>query len=214
MKRQKPSSARSSAKAGNPAKSSRTGRRWTTRGVIWIIVTMLVGSGVLRLGNDTGWAIANGLSAEARDEPATGPENCGPAPDVAEVLQMLQQRENKITEREQAIADRAQALAVSEAAIKRQLAALSDARKSLEETIAYSKTANEQDVARLTAVYENMKAKEAAPLFAAMEPEFAAGFLGRMRPESAAAILARLDPEVAYSVSVLLAGRNALAPTQ
>ena len=46
----------------------------------------------------------------------------------------------------------------------------------------------------------------------AMEPDFAAGFLGRMRPDAAAAVMAGLTPETAYSISVILAGRNATAP--
>ncbi len=45
-----------------------------------------------------------------------------------------------------------------------------------------------------------------------MAPEFAAGFLGRMRPDAAAAVLAGLKPDKAYSISVMIAGRNATAP--
>ena len=78
--------------------------------------------------------------------------------------------------------------------------------------MAYADTAAEGDLARLTAVYENMKPKDAAALFEEMDPDFAAGFLGRMRADSAAGIMAGLSPPVAYSVSVLLAGRNANVP--
>jgi flagellar motility protein MotE (MotC chaperone) len=45
-----------------------------------------------------------------------------------------------------------------------------------------------------------------------MDPDFAAGFLGRMRPAAAAGIMAGLSPQKAYTISVLLAGRNAQAP--
>jgi flagellar motility protein MotE (MotC chaperone) len=45
-----------------------------------------------------------------------------------------------------------------------------------------------------------------------MDPEFAAGFLSRMQPAAAAAVLAGMAPDSAYSISVLIAGRNALAP--
>ena len=67
----------------------------------------------------------------------------------------------------------------------------------------------EDDLVQLTSVYENMKPKEAALLFERMSPDFAAGFLGRMRPEDAAAIMSGLPPELGYSISVLLASRNA-----
>lgn len=45
-----------------------------------------------------------------------------------------------------------------------------------------------------------------------MDPGFAAGFLGRMRPEAAAGIMTGLSPETAYTISVVLAGRNADVP--
>jgi flagellar motility protein MotE (MotC chaperone) len=47
-----------------------------------------------------------------------------------------------------------------------------------------------------------------------MSPEFAAGFLGRMAPEAAAAILSGMSAEAAYGISVIVAGRNANAPTE
>jgi flagellar motility protein MotE (MotC chaperone) len=80
--------------------------------------------------------------------------------------------------------------------------------------MAQSEVAAEDDLSRLTSVYENMKPKEATEVFARMAPEFAAGFLGRMRPDAAALILSGLDPDKAYSISVLLAGRNANAPVE
>jgi flagellar motility protein MotE (MotC chaperone) len=35
-----------------------------------------------------------------------------------------------------------------------------------------------------------------------------------MRPEAAAAVMTDLEPEAAYTISAVLAGRNALAPTE
>ena len=57
-----------------------------------------------------------------------------------------------------------------------------------------------------------MDAGDAAALFTQMDPSFAAGFLGRMQSDAAAGVLAELDPAVAYSISVLLATRNATPP--
>jgi flagellar motility protein MotE (MotC chaperone) len=47
-----------------------------------------------------------------------------------------------------------------------------------------------------------------------MAPEFAAGFLGRMKPDAAAAILGGMTANKAYAVTILLASRNAGAPTE
>jgi flagellar motility protein MotE (MotC chaperone) len=94
------------------------------------------------------------------------------------------------------------------------MTALKEAETSLTATMALASSAAEDDLTQLTAVYENMKPKEAAQVFAAMDPKFAAGFLGRMRTDAAAAIMAGLEPDTAYAISVLLAGRNAAAPTE
>ena len=106
-----------------------------------------------------------------------------------------------------------EALQNAEAEIAVQLQALQQAEADLTATIALADSAAETDLAQLTTVYENMKPKEAADLFAEMSPPFAAGFLGMMRPDSAAQIMTELEPEVAYSFSVVLAGRNAAVPT-
>jgi flagellar motility protein MotE (MotC chaperone) len=104
------------------------------------------------------------------------------------------------------------ALDLAEAAITARLADLATAEADLKATLSLADGAAENDLARLTAVYESMKPADAAALFTAMAPEFAAGFLGRMRPETAAAVLSGMAPETAYSISALIAGRNALVP--
>jgi flagellar motility protein MotE (MotC chaperone) len=212
-KREARNSESATAKPQATAPKPKKPRRRGARGVLWIIALMLAMSGLLRLGGESGRAIASGL-ATAVIEPTQDNEGCTPPADVAEVLVLLQARDAAVSAREAAVADRMQALAVAEAQIAKNMAALQDAEASLEATMALASTAAEDDLSRLTSVYENMKAKEAAPLFAAMAPQFAAGFLGRMRPDAAAAILAKLDPEAAYSISVLLAGRNAGVPTE
>jgi flagellar motility protein MotE (MotC chaperone) len=184
------------------------------RGILWLLATGFLLSGLLRLGGETGFAIASGLATAVSAGADSASVDCPPPPDIAEVLALLQDRESLIDAREAALADRMQALAVAETRIADSLAALEAAESSMEATMALASSAAEDDLARLTTVYENMKPKDAAPLFAAMAPEFAAGFLGRMRPDAAAAILAGLDPEAAYSISVLLAGRNSEAPTE
>jgi flagellar motility protein MotE (MotC chaperone) len=208
--RKTPAGKTAAAPGGKPAKPR---RRRGARGILWAIALMLAMSGLLRLGGETGRAIASGLASEDLSA-AAGPESCDPPADVAEVLALLQSREAELSERETRLKNRTQALAVAEAQIAKNMAALEEAEASLEATMALASTAAEDDLSRLTAVYENMKPKEAAPLFETMDPQFAAGFLGRMRPDAAAEIMARLAPETAYSISVLLAGRNAWVPTE
>mgnify|MGYP001818416089 CR=1 FL=1 len=188
-------------------------RRRGGRSVLLAIALMLGLSGVLRLGNEAGSAFASGSEAIEPDASASE-ATCTTPDDIAAVLVLLDERETRVATRESDLADRVQALAVAETQIQRNMAALEEAETRLAATMARASTAAEEDLERLTAVYENMKPKQAAPVFAAMDPQFAAGFLGRMRPDVAAAILAGLEPEAAYAISALLAGRNANAPTE
>lgn len=200
--------------AGTRARGPKRRPRRGGRSVLLVISLMLGMSGLLRLGTQAGSAFANGT--EPVDHAATGTEAvaCETPDDIAGVLVLLKERETRVTAREAELEDRLQALAVAEAQIARNMAALEEAETRLSATMAHASTAAEDDIQRLTTVYENMKPKQAAPVFAAMDPKFAAGFLGRMRPDVAAAILAGLEPETAYAISALLAGRNADAPTE
>lgn len=193
---------------------TRKRRRRTGRGALWVIAMMLATSGLLRFGGETGRAIASELTATGHDATPTEAHSTETPEDVAAVLELLREREARIAVREAAIEDRMQALAIAEDQVSRNLAELERVEAELKGTMALASTAAENDLARLTTVYENMKPKDAAPVFAAMDPQFAAGFLGRMRPDAAAAIMAGLEPEAAYTISVLLAGRNARVPTE
>ncbi|MFW2543204.1 MotE family protein [Primorskyibacter sp. 2E107] len=134
--------------------------------------------------------------------------------DVMPLIEALNKREARVEQREEDIEVRMQALSLAEQEIDRKLAELQDAETKLRSTLALAQTAAEDDLTRLTEVYANMKPKQAAALFEEMDPEFAAGFLGRMRANSAAAIMAGLTPGAAYTISVVLAGRNANVPKE
>lgn len=172
------------------------------------IAGLLMISGVIRVGL--------GITGARALETDVAPKVAVPASDAANMalLASLQEREKRLSGVEAQLADRQQAMALAEKTIDAKLAALKEAESALSATIARAETASEDDLAKLTAVYEKMKPAEAAALFETMAPEFAAGFLGRMRPEAAAGILAGLSPKAAYAMSVLLAGRNAKVPKQ
>lgn len=181
-------------------------RRLKGRGVLALIAATLAGAGVLRIG-----AGAMAL-AEAPAEIAEAPQP--PAPDSAALLEALRLRSAQLDRREQELADREQAAALAGVQIDGKLRQLTEAEDRLASTLAMADRAADKDVMQLVAMYEAMKSKQAALLFEQMPPEFAAGFLGRMQPGPAGAVLADMDPKAAYAVSVILAGRNAMAPQQ
>lgn len=187
-----------------------TSPRKTGRRVLPVIAALLLGSALLRTAIGANEAIAEDRVHQFTNtvEPAV----CETPADLQNLVAALQSREERLDEREKQMRARMQALAVADQEIEAKLARLSDAEDRLRGTLALADTAAEDDIARLVAVYEVMKPKEAATLFEEMSPEFAAGFLGRMRPEAAAGVLAGLTPQAAYSLSVILAGRNATVP--
>ena len=186
------------------------------RSALVLIAGFFLASGLLRLGSGTGSAIAREVEALRHTEEAEvlAPQICESGDGIGELLAAIKARETRIAEQEDAVANRMQALSVAEVSMKRNLAALIEAENNLKATMALADTAAEDDLSRLTAVYESMKSKDAVPLFEEMDPQFSAGFLGRMRPDAAASIFAGLTPAKAYTISVILAGRNANVPTK
>lgn len=194
---------------------SQTRRKRTGRGALWIIAGLLLTSAGIRLATGTGTALAREMEELVAEKPmAAEALECTPTDKVATVLRALNARQFDLDAREGALADRISALNLAEQEIQKNLTALQSAEEKLADTLSLADEAAESDLARLTAVYENMKPKEAASLFEEMSPDFAAGFLGRMRPDAAAAVMAGLSPPAAYTISVILAGRNANVPTE
>ncbi|MEO9696444.1 MAG: hypothetical protein ABJF86_00145 [Tateyamaria sp.] len=189
----------------------------TGRGTNFLIASLLLGSAILRIALSAGTAVAETDFPDQLILPNTLAKS-DLAQDVVDqdrittVLSAVREREKRVEERENQIDIRKKALDVALVEIERRLDALKLAEERLGATLAHAETAAEDDLARLTSVYENMKPKEAAALFEAMEPEFSAGFLARMRPDVAAKIMSGLEPQSAYSISAVLAGRNAQVP--
>lgn len=189
-------------------------KRAGNRKSLWIIAALLVVSGLVRFSIGPGQALAKEVAALTPDQSEAAEQSCENDPVTAEILAVLSERENAVAERERIIGDRQQSISFAEIEIQKNLRALEAAENSLSATMNRARTASEEDLSRLTAVYENMKPKDASVLFEQMAPQFAAGFVARMRPDAAAKIMTGLNPERAYSISVILAGRNALTPTE
>lgn len=186
-------------------------------GTLWVVAGLLAASAALRLSGETGQAIAREmapLAADMAEKADGGAKAHNEDVEISSLLASLRKRSSELDARERQLEDWERALEISNQEVDEKLAALIDAEENLRETLALADGASEEDLARLTSVYEAMKPKEAAPLFEEMTPDFAAGFLGRMRPDAAAKIMASMDASAAYAVSVILAGRNATVPKE
>jgi len=195
------------------------------RGAVLTIAGILITSALLRMSGGATEAFAQVTNqplepdAQKEDEaiasvntPSTQAELLGTRSEISKFLDALIEREKRVKTLETQIALRKKALQIADQEINKRIENLEKAERNLRKTLALADGAAENDLAKLTTVYENMKPKDASALFSAMEPDFAAGFLGRMRPDAAAAIMAGLPPDIAYSISVILAGRNANVP--
>lgn len=199
------------------------------RGSVTIIAVLLLSSASIRLLTSGSEAFAQDSQLPTTQTPA--PESwdrkiseeapiSAPLPtlsltdedEISALISALREREAQVSEREKKLEMRLRALSVADAEIEKRLNNLSETEQKLRATLSLADEASEKDILNLTSVYENMKPAEAAELFEQMEPNFAAGFLGRMRPEAAASVLSGLSPQIAYSISVILAGRNANVP--
>ena len=182
-----------------------------------VILLCFLGSGLIRVW-ESGAAIAQeiGEMAAAEDPPeqAMAAQVCPPQLEPQSLLDAIREREAQLDAREERLNNREQVLRVSRLKVDEQLSALEEAERKLAETMSIADEAAEKDIARLTVVYENMKPKEAAKIFETMDVNFAAGFLIRMSPDAAAGILSNLESDAAYNISVVMAGRNARAPTE
>lgn len=191
-----------------PWRKTTPGPRKRRRGMLPALACIFALAAIVRFGDGMGTIFAFASAQNSSGDDAS----CSADEGTLSLMNALRERERKVANQEGVIADRMRALELADKRVQERLAALTAAEKELAATVTIADKAAEQDVARLVTVYETMKPKEAAPLFAAMSPEFASGFLSRMRPEAAAAIFAHLDPETAYAISVIVAGRNAGAP--
>lgn len=150
--------------------------------------------------------------AEASDpDPITS--LAGPTAPIRAALDEVTALRDRLAAREAELDDRERAVEAAQVLVEQRLAELEAAEIRLEALIQTSDSAAEGDLARLTQVYETMDPAHTAALFAQMDPNFSAGFLTRMTPASSAAVMSELDPATAYAISVVIATRNAAAPT-
>lgn len=188
-------------------------RRSLTRPLM-VVAIMLVGSAAIRVSEGIGPVMATTKAAIAAG--SSEPMSCPTEPELDLLHKSLVAREAELIDQAKVVVARETEVQAAEEELARLRAEFDAAQEELREAEADFKkryrtaeTASEADILQLVAVYEAMKPKEAAKVFEAMSPEFASGFLREMPTDTAAAILASLAPEFAYSVSVLMAGRNA-----
>lgn len=196
--------------------SSKTRKRRPLKISLSLVATVLISSALLRFSSDAGQAMARNIEEDEAIKTSNEINEFTIIEDegLRRMMISLQERKAKLDRREEMINKRLKTLEAVDAEVTNKLQEITNTEEQLRQMLTIADKAAEEDILRLTQVYENMKPKEAAKLFEEMDPNFAAGFLGRMRPDAAAAIMAGLTAEAANLYSVILAGRNAVVPSE
>jgi flagellar motility protein MotE (MotC chaperone) len=131
---------------------------------------------------------------------------------LADVAAQLRAREAAVAELESSLAVREAALQTLQIQLDGELQRLEAYRDELQGLAEAILVKDEEDVAALVKVYENMKAKAAAAVFDGLETEVLLSIARHMREQKLAAILAHMSPPRARIVTAELASPTPIPP--
>ncbi len=126
-------------------------------------------------------------------------------------LQDLAARRGQLDAREKALETSAGMLAAGEKRVDEKIAELKEIQATLQSLL---KTYDEQETAKLKSlvkIYENMKAKDAAPIFEKLDMDTLLDIVERMKEAKVAPVLARMSPAKAKEVTDELARRHQIS---
>ena len=126
-------------------------------------------------------------------------------------LQELAQRREQLDAREKELDTRAGLLAAGQKRVDEKIAELKELQATLQGLL---KTYDEQETAKLKSlvkIYENMKPKDAAPIFEQLDMDTLLDIIERMSERKVAPVLAKMNPAKAKEVTDELARRHQIS---
>ncbi len=120
---------------------------------------------------------------------------------VEQLAAKLMSRERTIERREASLKDREADLATAEDRLLERMSALEELRVAIDKQLEGLDEDEERRRDALKVMVEKMKAKEAAPMVGALEPELAVDLLDRMNRTKAGKLLAQLPAPVAANLA-------------
>ncbi len=122
-----------------------------------------------------------------------------------QVLEQLGSRRTQLDTRERELAMREQLLVAAEQRLEKKVAELKEIEAKIQSLLIQKEEEDEEKLASLVKVYENMKAKDAARIFDRLEMEVLVPVAQRMKEQKIAAVLAKMDSGAAQRLTVELA---------
>lgn len=138
-------------------------------------------------------------------------KEAGMSPSELRVLQSLGERRGQLDAREQAIDVHGKLLTAAELKLDAKIKQLTALKAELQALTAQSTAQQKAENDRLVSVYEKMKPKAAAPIFAALSDDVRLPVAAKLRPQTLAAILAEMEPGDAKRLTERLAAKLAQA---
>ncbi|MDD9900842.1 MAG: hypothetical protein OXT65_07680 [Alphaproteobacteria bacterium] len=132
------------------------------------------------------------------------------SPAEIEVLKSLAARRTALEKREGALREREALLSAAEQEVDKKISELNRMKAEMKTLLGQQQEAEEKRLRSLVKIYENMKPKEAARIFDALEMNILLDVIGRMNERKASPILASMTPEKAKNVTMQLADQRRL----
>ena len=158
-----------------------------------------------------------GVGAAQAKTPVCAPSDldlakeAGLSPAELRVLQTLGARRGELDQREQDLDVQLQLLAAAEAKLDAKVKALNGLKTDIQGLIGQADAQGDAEVNRMVAVFQAMKAKDAAARITVLSDEVRLPIAAKMKERSLSAILAQMSPSDAKALTEKLAGRFAAA---
>jgi flagellar motility protein MotE (MotC chaperone) len=137
----------------------------------------------------------------------------GVSPSELRILQTLGERRGQLDAREQAMETQTKLLTAAELKLDAKVKALMALKAELQALTTQANAQKAAEADRLVTVYEKMKPKAAAPIFATLNDDVRLPVAAKLKPQTLAAILAEMSPAEAKKLTERLAARLAQTDT-
>lgn len=130
----------------------------------------------------------------AKAEPAELMAGCTDVPEAVALAETLRERSLRIDRYMQDMQRRKDEIALAQKQLTERLVELRKLKQQIGQNDQGHARARNDDIARLIAVYDQMKPEQAAMVLSNLPPDFAAQILARVQPETGARIMASVEP--------------------
>lgn len=158
------------------------------------ILSILGGVLVLAAAGQAAMLVDGSSRLVANAEPSELMAGCTDVPEAVALADVLKDRSLRVDRYMQELDRKRAEIAVAEKQLTEKLVELRKLKQQGAQRDAGQRQVQNDDIARLIAVYDQMKPEQAAMVLSNLPPDFAAQILARVQPETGARIMASVEP--------------------